>query len=505
MIGGDPRRSDSLGDIVGDGPPAQPLSLLAVLQEEFEELHGAAVASGSPIASITAGEPSDTLEDLYQRIHNLAVPRAALCLSGGGIRSASFALGVLQALARYGLLGQFHYLSTVSGGGYIGSFLSAWRCHQGDDNAIFTRLITSGVFAGFGEPAELRQLRANNNFLSPKFGLFSPDARARSTLYIRNLLLNWLIFGPLFLSVLVFPHASFDVIVWLNDVLGAGAWLALLAAALLLLSGLAASVAGRPARDRLNQRGLPERPVAPDRSRFVWLILLPLCFGAGFLATFAAWLPTTPDGMHWGILLIHSHEKEVFYSIIYPMGIGAILYAAAWLIGFFTGGGDFAELLRIAGRRRNPVPPLAEMICYTLSGAVAGMIVTAGIALYQHLSGFGRGTKPIRASRRPVRRLQPNLPDRNCWRVLDHDCCYRRGAALYRIDQLPPVWRSGPGMVSAGGRLSRSRGDRMALFCGNRTLRPSDVRSVRQQDLRYRGRAIGTGYPLAQQWREGRG
>ena len=43
-----------------------------------------------------------------------------IALSGGGIRSAIFALGVLQALARRGLLGRLDYLSTVSGGGYIG-------------------------------------------------------------------------------------------------------------------------------------------------------------------------------------------------------------------------------------------------------------------------------------------------------------------------------------------------------------------------------------------------
>ena len=48
-------------------------------------------------------------------MHGLGLLRAALCLSGGGIRSALFALGVLQALARHGLLKQFHYLSTVSG------------------------------------------------------------------------------------------------------------------------------------------------------------------------------------------------------------------------------------------------------------------------------------------------------------------------------------------------------------------------------------------------------
>jgi len=43
-----------------------------------------------------------------------------LALSGGGIRSATFCLGVMQSLARHGLLEKFDYLSTASGGGYIG-------------------------------------------------------------------------------------------------------------------------------------------------------------------------------------------------------------------------------------------------------------------------------------------------------------------------------------------------------------------------------------------------
>lgn len=47
-----------------------------------------------------------------------------IALSGGGIRSATFALGVLQALAHHDLLRRFDYLSTVSGGGYIGTSLT---------------------------------------------------------------------------------------------------------------------------------------------------------------------------------------------------------------------------------------------------------------------------------------------------------------------------------------------------------------------------------------------
>src|SRR5262245_55406088 len=48
-----------------------------------------------------------------------------LSFSGGGIRSATFNLGVLQALAGRGLLRYVDFLSTVSGGGYIGSWLTA--------------------------------------------------------------------------------------------------------------------------------------------------------------------------------------------------------------------------------------------------------------------------------------------------------------------------------------------------------------------------------------------
>ena len=44
-----------------------------------------------------------------------------LGLSGGGIRSAIFNLGLLQALERHGIMQRIDYLSTVSGGGYIGS------------------------------------------------------------------------------------------------------------------------------------------------------------------------------------------------------------------------------------------------------------------------------------------------------------------------------------------------------------------------------------------------
>ena len=63
---------------------------------------------------------------------------AGLALSGGGIRSASFGLGVLQAFLSNHVLEKVDYLSTVSGGGYIGAALTWFRKrHAGANEAFF--------------------------------------------------------------------------------------------------------------------------------------------------------------------------------------------------------------------------------------------------------------------------------------------------------------------------------------------------------------------------------
>src|SRR6188472_3378502 len=99
--------------------PSVPLH--EVLEAEFVLLHGKL-----PPDYPNSTEPKTQLKAIWGAVHALPEKRAALCISGGGIRSATFGLGVLQGLARCGLLDKFHYQSTVSGGGYIGSWLSAW-------------------------------------------------------------------------------------------------------------------------------------------------------------------------------------------------------------------------------------------------------------------------------------------------------------------------------------------------------------------------------------------
>ena len=62
----------------------------------------------------------------YLRDKNATSDCVGIALSGGGIRSATFCLGFLQELNRLKLLRIFDYLSTVSGGGYVGGWWSAW-------------------------------------------------------------------------------------------------------------------------------------------------------------------------------------------------------------------------------------------------------------------------------------------------------------------------------------------------------------------------------------------
>lgn len=101
-----------------------------------------------------------------------------LAISGGGIRSATLALGVLETLKNIDLLNKIHYLSTVSGGGYIGAWLSA-SCKR---------------HAGWLDPSadwddSIRHLRRYSNYLSPKVGFFSADTWSMVTIWMRNAIL----------------------------------------------------------------------------------------------------------------------------------------------------------------------------------------------------------------------------------------------------------------------------------------------------------------------------
>ena len=131
--------------------------------------------------------------------------RSALCLSGGGVRSATFNLGILQGLARHGLLDKFDYLSTVSGGGFVGGWLSAWIRRAGLQSVI-KALSHQPESPLAPDPPEVEHLRVYSNYLSPRPGLLSADTWTLVATVARNLVLNWLVFVPVFLAMLLLPR-----------------------------------------------------------------------------------------------------------------------------------------------------------------------------------------------------------------------------------------------------------------------------------------------------------
>lgn len=128
---------------------------------------------------------------------------SALAISGGGIRSATFALGALQNLAKKNILKEFDFLSTVSGGGYIGGWLTAWKHRV--KNGI--EEVSETLGASRSEvPHEIKHLRSYSNYLSPKVGVTSFDWWALIATMLRNMLLNWTVFIPMLMAFLMLPR-----------------------------------------------------------------------------------------------------------------------------------------------------------------------------------------------------------------------------------------------------------------------------------------------------------
>jgi hypothetical protein len=110
-----------------------------------------------------------------------------LAFSGGGIRSAVFNLGVLQALHAAGLMARVDYLSSVSGGGYIASAYSWLRQGVANPAAVFERPL-----ADHGGSA-LDWLRAHGKYLTAHRG-FSIWTLVASIL--ASTFVNLLVLGP---------------------------------------------------------------------------------------------------------------------------------------------------------------------------------------------------------------------------------------------------------------------------------------------------------------------
>src|SRR5947208_5974477 len=318
------------------------LPLHEVLEAEFVALHG---ALPSDYPSLTAREIR--LKAFWAAVHGLKEQRAALCISGGGIRSATFGLGVLQGLARCGLLNKFHYLSTVSGGGYIGSWLSAWihRAKGGLTSVAAQLALPSETARPNPEPVEIQNLRSYSNYLSPRLGLFSADSWTLVGTYLRNFLLNWSVIIPLLAAFLTLPWLYSSIVMMdppprTDALFWAGAALVVFAVAYMGFN-------------------LPcGRNLRWNQKRFLVLCLLPLFLASVFMTMHWAWFNYYGRSLiAWP--LFGFGQPQTWVPFLY---LGIALHIVSWL----------TSLLPAHGFR-----PL-EFVAVIVSGAVSGVVLWLG-------------------------------------------------------------------------------------------------------------------------------
>jgi hypothetical protein len=125
-----------------------------------------------------------------------------LALSGGGIRSATFGLGVLRELSALRLLHRFDYLSTVSGGAYAGAFLCGlFVGRAGQDPLLKPRVELKDPLGTQPAQGAIRLLRESGRYLAPAGGL---DYWFAAVIVIRNWLGLQLILGSIVFAVGLF-------------------------------------------------------------------------------------------------------------------------------------------------------------------------------------------------------------------------------------------------------------------------------------------------------------
>jgi hypothetical protein len=249
-------------------------------------------------------EKHKAFEDEYSSKVSRAAHGAGLvglAFSGGGIRSATFNLGVLQGFAKLGLLPMFDYLSTVSGGGYIGGWLEAWIFRAGKDPRVARCAPGSDVEKSphpilrvqeclkpdrsekpqHSESQALRFLREYSNYLTPRLGFLGADTWAAIAIYLRNLLLNQAVLVLFLLQVLLLPHLAVCVSRGKWPVCGVLArWCPPFASFILVL--IAQIYVSKNMRHLLGAGATGEFPPSARQGRILGVVAAPL-FASAFL------------------------------------------------------------------------------------------------------------------------------------------------------------------------------------------------------------------------------
>jgi hypothetical protein len=174
-------------------------------QKEAELIEARRKEAGCPApapSASTGTAPNDPSRNDY----------VGFAISGGGIRSATFHLGLLQVLARTRLLPQIDLFSTVSGGGYIGAFVGRLFTRA----ALKAQNVPEGVCERIEDSRseEVEWLRRSANYIAPNheddvttvFGIF---LRSFLTIHFILLLTLFTVLGLLnFLTEITKPAAA---------------------------------------------------------------------------------------------------------------------------------------------------------------------------------------------------------------------------------------------------------------------------------------------------------
>ncbi|MDH5224570.1 MAG: patatin-like phospholipase family protein [Actinomycetota bacterium] len=125
------------------------------------------IAQTPPSAIADLGDPPEigSIPSWRERDWVPTPGRVGICCSGGGIRSASFNLGALQALTEHSVVRRARYISAVSGGSYIASALVAIQREtaRGGRGSFYEQ--GRGAFEP-GTP-EVAYLRRNTSYIAP--------------------------------------------------------------------------------------------------------------------------------------------------------------------------------------------------------------------------------------------------------------------------------------------------------------------------------------------------
>jgi hypothetical protein len=261
----------------------------------------------------------------------------------GGIRSATFNLGVLQGLAKLGILDHFDYLSSVSGGGYIHQWLAAWIKREEQEQERPVPVATPATTyspMGFREvqkrlvplpsdqdspadPEPIRWLRRYSNYLTPQKGVFTADTWVAIAIWFRNTFLNQLILLSFLFFLLLIPNLVAKPITELS-----GDWSNLAAAALYLfaVAGMASMLRHEYVRisPLENYPDADEEPGRFGGEKTVQIfVVTPLLLASVFHLSFVLRLPD-----HGPLSLAYLSELVFVFRLLWALVV-AVAFAGA--------------------------------------------------------------------------------------------------------------------------------------------------------------------------------